>query len=92
MIVLAVLGAFVSGAMQPLMSILFAKLLFVLTIPIDYITVKDNSNPTLKEKYFWVEEETKWLCILFVIYSVVSSFGPFFKKFFFGRIGTTVTD
>lgn len=82
LIVVAVLGSMINGSSQPILGVLFAKLVFLLSVPLIYLN-------TLGENY--LQEEVTKLSLYMVYTAIAVGVAIFFQKYSFGYLGNKVT-
>jgi ABC-type multidrug transport system fused ATPase/permease subunit len=79
----AFIASAVDGAAMPIFGVFLAKMLSVLSLPLEYWALKEGPD--------YVETEVKKYAGLMVIIAVASGIGSYTQKYSFGTLGNNVT-
>lgn len=79
-------GALISGSMQPILGIVFAKLLSVLSLPIEFLKIREGDDWA-----DWLKGEVTFLSMVMIYCAIVNLFSILFQKYSYGYLGNNVT-
>jgi ATP-binding cassette, subfamily B (MDR/TAP), member 1 len=83
LIVLATIGSIINGAVQPVLGIVFAKILTLLCTPKEYLEFLHGKDH--------LQDEVTKLSLFMVYCAIVNGVSIFFTKYSFGFLGNKVT-